>query len=174
MPTRQNSMTDESRAVAVILAAGKSTRMRSRLPKPLHPICGRPLTRHVVEACRSAGVDRVIVIIGHEAEAVRAGLGGDLEYAIQVEQRGSGHAAQCAESLLRGFKGTALVLAGDVPLLRDDTVSKLLESHQQTGAAATLLTAFLDDASGYGRIVRSADGSVARIVEHKDATEEER
>src|SRR5439155_12655892 len=90
------------------------------------------------------------------------------------EQRGSGHAAQCAESLLRGFKGTALVLAGDVPLLRDDTVSKLLESHQQTGAAATLLTAFLDDATGYGRIVRNADGTVARIVEHKDATPDER
>jgi bifunctional UDP-N-acetylglucosamine pyrophosphorylase/glucosamine-1-phosphate N-acetyltransferase len=163
-----------SKCVAVILAAGKSTRMRSRLPKPLHPICGLPLSRHVINACRTAGVERNIVIVGHEADAVRAGLGDDVEYAIQQEQRGSGDAALAAEITLQGFSGTVLVLAGDVPLLRPQTLTKLLDHHLSTKAAATLLTAVLEDPTGYGRIVRSADGSVLRIVEHKDATPDER
>ena len=159
---------------AIILAAGKSTRMRSRIPKPLHPLCGRPLTRHVIEACHGAGVERIIVVVGHESESVRAGLGNDVDYALQEEQLGSGHAAQCAAPLLQGFRGTILVLAGDAPLLRAETLSRLLEHHRKAGASATLLTAFLEDATGYGRIVRAADGSIARIVEHKDATAEER
>jgi bifunctional UDP-N-acetylglucosamine pyrophosphorylase / glucosamine-1-phosphate N-acetyltransferase len=159
---------------AVILAAGKSTRMKSRLPKPLHPLCGLPLSRHVVEACRAAGVFRTVVVIGHEADAVRLGLGDDLEYALQEQQRGTGDAARAAENALSGFDGTVLVLAGDVPLLRTETLQRMIEHHRATGASATLLTAFLDDPTGYGRIVRKADGTVARIVEHKDATAEER
>jgi bifunctional UDP-N-acetylglucosamine pyrophosphorylase/glucosamine-1-phosphate N-acetyltransferase len=159
---------------AVILAAGKSTRMRSRLPKPLHPVCGLPLARHIVEACRGAGVSRIVVIVGHEADAVRAGLGDDVEYAVQEQQRGSGDAARAAEPLLGNFNGTVLVLAGDVPLLRAQTLSRLLDHHHAAGAKATLLTAVLEDPTGYGRIVRQEDGSVARIVEHKDATPEER
>lgn len=159
---------------AIILAAGKSTRMRSRLPKPLHPLCGLPLTRHVVEACRAAGVARQILVVGHEADAVRAGLGDDLEYALQTEPRGTGDAARAAVPHLEGFTGTVLVLAGDVPLLRPATLARLVQHHRQTQAAATLLTAHLDDATGYGRIIRNADGTVARIVEHKDATPEER
>jgi len=159
---------------AVILAAGKSTRMRSRLPKALHPLCGLPLTRHVVEACRAAGITRRVVVVGHEADTVREGLGDDLEYALQAEPRGTGDAAQAAEPLLAGFTGTVLVLAGDVPLLRPETLGRLIQRHRETGAAATLLTAFLDDATGYGRIIRNPDGSVARIVEQKDATPEER
>jgi bifunctional UDP-N-acetylglucosamine pyrophosphorylase/glucosamine-1-phosphate N-acetyltransferase len=159
---------------AVILAAGKSTRMRSRLPKPLHPLCGLPLTGHVIRSCRLAGIERSIVVIGHEGDAVRAGLGDDVEYAIQVEQRGSGDAAKAAESALDGFSGTVVVLAGDVPLLRAETVRSLVDHHRATGAAATLLTALFDDPTGYGRIVRNADGTVARIVEHRDATPEQR
>lgn len=148
--------------------------MKSRLPKPLHPLCGLPLTRHVVDACAEAGVTRRIVVIGHEAELVRQGLGDDLEYAYQLEQKGSGHAVSCAMPDLEGFDGDVLVLAGDVPLLTSETIARLLEHHRATQAAATLLTAFLDDPTGYGRIVRKADGSVARIVEHKDASSEER
>lgn len=159
---------------AVLLAAGKSTRMRSRTPKPLHPLCGLPLTRHVVEACRGAGIARTVVVVGHEAQRVRAGLGIDVEYALQAEQRGSGDAVRAAEETLRGFDGAILVLAGDVPLLRAETLTRLLSHHQTTGAAATLLTAHLPDATGYGRIVRAADGSVLRIVEEKDATPAER
>ncbi len=159
---------------AIILAAGKSTRMRSKLPKPLHPICGLPMTAHVVRACRAAGVERVIVVIGHEAEAVRAGLGGDLEYALQATQRGTGDAVRAARPLLEDWQGTILVLAGDVPLLPAETLRRLVGHHQGTGAAATLLTAFLDDPTGYGRVVRDAAGRVARIVEERDATDAER
>ena len=175
MPDESGLLSNSSsESCAIILAAGKSTRMKSRIPKPLHPLCGRPLSRHVIEACREAGIGRVIVVVGHVAEAVKSGLGEDVDYALQEEQRGSGHAAQCAMPLLNGFTGTILVLAGDVPLLRAETVSKLLSVHHSTGAAATLLTAFLADATGYGRIVRREDGTVSRIVEHRDATDEER
>jgi len=159
---------------AVILAAGRSTRMKSATPKPLHPLCGMPLTRHVAESCREAGIGRIIVVVGHEAEAVRAGLGDDLEYALQAEPRGSGDAARAAEPLLRKWSGDVLVLAGDVPLLRPETLRRLLEAHRSSGAQATLLTAILDDPTGYGRILRNPDGTVARIVEHEDATEAER
>lgn len=159
---------------AVILAAGKSTRMKSRTPKPLHPVCGLPLTRHVADACARAGVSRRVVVVGYQADAVRDGLGDDLEYAVQVEQRGSGHAAQAAMESLAGFDGDVLVLAGDVPLLTHETLAALMDCHRATNAAATLLTAFLDDPTGYGRIVRKEDGSVARIVEHRDASPEER
>lgn len=159
---------------AVILAAGRSTRMRSAIPKPLHTLCGRPLTRLVIDACRRAGIERVVVVVGHEAEMVRAGLGDDVEYALQAEQRGSGDAARAAEPALRGFAGEVLVLAGDVPLLRPETLERLVAHHRCARAAATLLTATLDDPTGYGRILRSPDGTVARIVEHNDATPEER
>ncbi|MGC8667763.1 MAG: bifunctional UDP-N-acetylglucosamine diphosphorylase/glucosamine-1-phosphate N-acetyltransferase GlmU [Chthonomonadales bacterium] len=159
---------------AVILAAGKSTRMRSAIPKALHSMCGRPLTRHVVEACKAAGISRIIVVVGHQAEAVKAGLGDDVEYALQERPLGTGDAARAAEPLLRDWQGTVLVLAGDVPLLRPQTIERMMVFHEARGAAATLLTAFLDDPTGYGRIVRGPDGSVMRIVEHKDATEQER
>lgn len=159
---------------AVILAAGKSTRMRSCLPKAIHPLCGLPLSRHVADACRTAGIRRVVVVVGYEADAVRTALGDDLEYALQSEQRGSGDAARAAEPLLRDHTGPVLVLAGDVPLLRPETLERLIARHRETGAAATLLTAVLDDATGYGRIVRNADGTVARIVEERDANAEER
>jgi bifunctional UDP-N-acetylglucosamine pyrophosphorylase/glucosamine-1-phosphate N-acetyltransferase len=163
-----------SECAALILAAGKSTRMRSRLPKPLHPLCGIPLTRHVIRACRLAGIARVVVVVGHEAEAVKAGLGDDVEYVFQKEQRGSGDAVRACYPLLKDYRGMTLVLAGDVPLLRPETLSTLIQHQKETGAAASLLTAFLDDATGYGRIVRGSDGSVEKIVEHRDATPEER
>ena len=159
---------------AIILAAGKSTRMRSKLPKPLHPVCGLPMTTHIIRACRNAGAERIVVIVGHEAEAVKAGLGDGVEYALQATQRGTGDAAKAAIDLLDDWQGTILIIAGDAPLLRTETLSSLLEHHHQKSAAATLLTAFLDDPTGYGRVIRNNDGSVARIVEEKDATPEQR
>jgi bifunctional UDP-N-acetylglucosamine pyrophosphorylase / glucosamine-1-phosphate N-acetyltransferase len=163
-----------SAVAAVILAAGKSTRMKSRIPKPLHPVCGLPLTGHVVEACRAVGVERVVVVVGHEAEAVKQGLGDELDYALQADQRGSGDAARAAESALAGFNGPVLLLAGDVPLLKPETLQRLLDHHRRTGAAATLLSAWLEDARHYGRVVRDAGGSVLKVVEFKCASEEER
>ncbi|HLJ55090.1 MAG TPA: bifunctional UDP-N-acetylglucosamine diphosphorylase/glucosamine-1-phosphate N-acetyltransferase GlmU [Chthonomonadaceae bacterium] len=159
---------------AIILAAGKSTRMRSKTPKPLHALCGRPLTGHVIHSCRTAGVARVVVVVGHEADAVRKGLGDSVEYALQEAPLGTGHAALAARSLFHGWSGTILVLAGDVPLLPAPSLQRLLEHHKRTAASATLLTAFLDDPTGYGRVIRDADGCVAAIVEHRDATPEQR
>jgi len=148
--------------------------MRSKLPKPLHPICGLPMTAHVIRACREAGVERIVVVVGHEAERVRAGLGSEVEYALQETPRGSGDAARAAQPLLQDWQGTVLVLAGDVPLLPAEALRRMISHHQETGAAATLLTAFLDDPTGYGRVVRDASGRVTRIVEERDTTPEER
>lgn len=161
-------------AAAIILAAGKSTRMRSKLPKPLHPLCGFPMTSHVIRSCREAGIERIVVIVGHEAEAVKAGLGVEVEYALQEQQRGTGDAVSAARPLLEGMQGTILVLAGDVPLLSPESVRSLLEHQRTSGAAAVLLTAFLEDPTGYGRVIRDSSGRVTRIVEQKDASIEER
>ncbi|MBC8137535.1 MAG: bifunctional UDP-N-acetylglucosamine diphosphorylase/glucosamine-1-phosphate N-acetyltransferase GlmU [Fibrella sp.] len=164
---------------AVVLAAGKSTRMRSRLPKVLHPVCGRPILAHILSALTDAGVGRRIAVIGHEAETVRIAMdkhfgAGELEYAYQTEQKGTGHAVQMAESSLTGFTGTVLVLAGDTPLLSAAVLKLLLAEHAQTGATATVLTAVLSDAGAYGRIVRDEGGAVLGIVEAKDATPEQK
>ncbi|MBC7807625.1 MAG: bifunctional UDP-N-acetylglucosamine diphosphorylase/glucosamine-1-phosphate N-acetyltransferase GlmU [Akkermansiaceae bacterium] len=164
---------------AVVLAAGKSTRMRSRLPKVLHPVCGRPILAHILHTLADAGVGRRIAVIGHEAETVRGAMdtyfgAGQLEYAYQTEQKGTGHAVQMAEGTLTGFAGTVLVLAGDTPLLSADVLKLLLAEHAQTGATATVLTAVLPDAGAYGRIVRGEGGEVLGIVEAKDATAEQR
>jgi bifunctional UDP-N-acetylglucosamine pyrophosphorylase/glucosamine-1-phosphate N-acetyltransferase len=164
----------ESPVAAIILAAGKSTRMRSKLPKPLHPLCGLPMTGHVIEACRSAGVSRIVVVVGHEADSVQKGLGDNIEYALQEIPRGTGDAVRSARSLFSEWQGTILVLAGDVPLLPSTTLRALIAHQQQSGASATMLTAFLDDPTGYGRIVRDESGSVKQIIEHKDADPEQR
>jgi len=156
----------------VILAAGKSTRMRSRLPKPLHRLCGLPLTRHVVEACRKAGVERIVVVVGHEGELVKHGLGDDVEYSLQAEQLGTGHAAMCARQALGNHDGPVLLLAGDVPLIRAETLGALVAAASGPVAGA-MLTAMLDDPTGYGRVIRDTAGRVVRIVEQKDATTEE-
>ena len=121
---------------AIILAAGRSTRMRSKLPKPLHPICGLPLTAHVVRSCRAAGVRRIVVIIGHEAETVKAGLGKNIEYAIQEAPLGTGDAVRAAQRLFDGWHGTILVLAGDVPLLPPHTLRRCLARHALTALRA--------------------------------------
>lgn len=161
---------------AIILAAGKGTRMRSDLPKVVHPIGGRPMVRAVVDACRGAGCRRVILVVGYKQELVRAAFADDpaVEFAVQDQQLGTGHAVRCAEPLLQREAAEpghdVFVLAGDGPLIRSETLGALLDRHRSTGALATLATSVIDDPTGYGRIVRSADGRFVGIVEHKDAT----
>ncbi len=159
---------------AIILAAGKSTRMKSRLPKMLHPLCGLPLTGHVIRACRKAGIERIVVIVGFEAEAVRAGLGSDAEYALQAQQRGTGDAVRAAYPLLKDWTGAIVVLAGDVPLLTSESLTRLIDGQREAQAEAALLTAVLPDPTGYGRILRNSQNHVVGIVEEKDATPDQK
>lgn len=164
-----------TRPVAVILAAGKGTRMKSDLPKVVHPVAGRPMVCAVVEACKRVGCARVVVVVGYMQEKVREALTGmDVEFAVQSEQLGTGHAVMSAAPLLAGEKGDVLVLAGDGPLIRPGTLRRLLHHHHSTGAAATLATSVIDDPTGYGRVVRGPDGRFSRIVEHKEATPEQK
>ena len=159
--------------MAVILAAGKGTRMKSSLYKVLHPVCGLPMVAHVVRAVEASGVNQIVTIVGHGAEAVQAYLGDKSSYALQAEQLGTGHAVLQAEAALGHLAGSTLVICGDTPLLTAETLSALFDYHQAQGAGATILTAVTEDATGYGRIVRDAEGQVLKIVEQKDATEQE-
>jgi bifunctional UDP-N-acetylglucosamine pyrophosphorylase/glucosamine-1-phosphate N-acetyltransferase len=159
---------------AVILAAGQGKRMNSDLPKVLHTIGGRPMVLHVIDAVRALGAERVIVVTGYCAEQVEAACAGaGVVFARQSEQLGTGHAVMQVQPHLASFAGTVVVLNGDVPALRADTIRRFIEHHRTSRAAATVLTAVLDDPSGYGRIVRDATGNLQRIVEHRDAAASE-
>ena len=164
---------DTASSVAVILAAGKGTRMKSARAKALFPLCGKPLVAYPVRAVRQAGIARVLLVIGYQAEGVREAMGDSVEYALQQEQLGTGHALLCCEAALRGFTGTIFVHCVDAPLLPDTVIARLLGVHRESGNAATVLTARMTDAGRYGRIVRTPSGHVARIVEARDATPEE-
>jgi bifunctional UDP-N-acetylglucosamine pyrophosphorylase/glucosamine-1-phosphate N-acetyltransferase len=160
-------------AAAIVLAAGEGTRMRSSVPKVAHRILGVPLVRYVVDAARAAGVDRIITVVGHGADAVSA-LVDDTEIVEQERQLGTGHAVGCAETALGGFEGPVLVLAGDVPLIRPESLAEMLATQAKTGAACVLLTAHFDEPAGYGRIVRDGHrGTVTAIVEQKDLAPEQ-
>ncbi|MFG0244057.1 MAG: NTP transferase domain-containing protein [Phycisphaerales bacterium JB054] len=164
--------------VAVVMAAGKGTRMRSDLPKVVHEVAGRPMVCHVVDACFRAGCSRVIAVVGYEQQRVRdalRGFGDRVRFAVQAEQLGTGHAVQCAAGALEGLDGDTpvLVLAGDGPLIRTETLDALLELHRRAGASATLATSVIDDPTGYGRIVRDGEGRLVGIVEQKNATPEQ-
>lgn len=162
---------------ALVLAAGMGKRMNSDWPKVLHPMAGRPLLAHVLDTLDALGVGRKVVVIGHQRERVRAAFEGrdDLEWAVQAEQRGTGHACMMAEPALGDFGGTLLVVCGDTPLLKAFTLDALLATHASSGAAVSVLSMRLPDPRGYGRIVRTADGAgIERIVEEKDATVAER
>jgi bifunctional UDP-N-acetylglucosamine pyrophosphorylase / glucosamine-1-phosphate N-acetyltransferase len=163
-------------AQAVILAAGKGTRMRSARAKVLHPLLGVPLLDHVLRAVRSAGVDPITVVVGHQADAVEAAFRGrGLAFARQEPPLGTGHAVLAARERLTAHPTrTVLVVNGDVPLLRGETLAALLDAHRASGAAGTLLSVILDDPGEYGRVVREPDGSVRAIVENKDASAQEK
>lgn len=158
---------------AIILAAGKGTRMKSKLYKVLHPVCGKPMVEHIMNRVTETAPNEIITIVGHGAELVKKQLGDRSEYALQAEQLGTGHAVLQAEPFLKGKKGTTLVISGDTPLLTSETLNNLFEYHQGKNASATILTAKADDPTGYGRIVRDHVGIVEKIVEQKDATLEE-
>jgi bifunctional UDP-N-acetylglucosamine pyrophosphorylase/glucosamine-1-phosphate N-acetyltransferase len=163
-----------SRVAVLILAAGKSTRMKSRTPKALHHLLGKPLLRYAVEAAQVAGAERTVLVVGHQSEHVQQAMGPDYEYVLQAEQKGTGHAVQMAEALLKDWDGPVLVMPGDAPLVSASLLQSLLEHHVNMRAAATLLTAELHDAGAYGRIVRDpATRGVVGIVEARDATEEQ-
>jgi bifunctional UDP-N-acetylglucosamine pyrophosphorylase/glucosamine-1-phosphate N-acetyltransferase len=160
---------------ALILAAGQGTRMKSDLAKVLHRVAGRAMVRYVIDAVRSVSPSRIVVVIGHQADAVRRELGGEgVEFVLQTERLGTGHAALAARERFAGFTGTIVVLNGDTPLLRGETLERFLAFHRHGGLAATVLSAEVDDPSGYGRIVRDAGGAFLRITEHKDAAEDVR
>ncbi|AUS07534.1 bifunctional UDP-N-acetylglucosamine diphosphorylase/glucosamine-1-phosphate N-acetyltransferase GlmU [Laceyella sacchari] len=159
---------------AVILAAGKGTRMKSKKHKVLHSICGKPMIDHILAELSQLDAKKTIMVVGHLKESLEAHLGEQVQFVEQKEQLGTAHAVMQTESLLKGKEGITLVLNGDHPLFTAKTLSQLIETHRASGAAASILTAKLDDPTGYGRIVRREDGQVDRIVEHKDATEEER
>lgn len=159
---------------AVILAAGQGTRMKSKLYKVLHPVCGKPMVEHVVDHIQSLDVERIVTIVGYGAEKVKEQLGEKSEYVLQAEQLGTAHAVQQVEPILGELEGTTIVICGDTPLIRPETMKALFEHHESNHAKATILTAIAEDPTGYGRILRSTDQQVAQIVEQKDATPEQR
>ena len=162
-------------AVAV-LAAGKGTRMKSNLPKVLQPLAGATLVERVLASARNLRPERRLLIVGHQAERVEQKLSavGGLEFVLQQPQNGTGHAVQQLLEPLANFEGELLVLNGDVPLLRAETIDQLVSSHRSSGAQVTLLTARLEDPTGYGRVFADEQGAVSSIIEHRDCSEEQR
>jgi bifunctional UDP-N-acetylglucosamine pyrophosphorylase/glucosamine-1-phosphate N-acetyltransferase len=169
-------------ATAVLLAAGEGKRMKSERAKVLHPLAGKALLDHVLDACKAAGLRRAVVVVGAKKEQVIAHLkarktrGFKVTWAVQEEQRGTGHALLCALPAIDegAVPREIVVLCGDAPLIRPGTVNELLSLHRAGDASATILTADLPDPTGYGRVLRGPEGEVERIVEHKDATAKER
>ncbi len=162
--------------VAIILAAGESTRMVTRMPKVLHEVCGRPILAYVLDACRQAGIERIYVVVGYGKEQIIERFDGqdDICWVGQAEQKGTAHAVMCCEEHLAQFDGQVLILCGDGPLIRAQTLKELIEKHEAEHSVVTLATAVLDNPSGYGRIIRDGDGNIQEIVEERDCSEEQR
>lgn len=160
-------------ASAIILAAGQGTRMKSNLPKVLHEIAGLSMVEHVVRSVRAANLESIYLVVGHQGDLVRA-VTPDVTHVVQNEQLGTGHAVNQCRDQLADFNGIVLVTYGDTPLFRGITFQNVLEYHRQAGVAATVITAEMLDPTGYGRIIRADDGYLTQIVEHKDATTEQR
>ncbi|TKC13898.1 bifunctional UDP-N-acetylglucosamine diphosphorylase/glucosamine-1-phosphate N-acetyltransferase GlmU [Robertmurraya kyonggiensis] len=163
-----------SKRYAVVLAAGQGTRMKSKLYKVLHPVCGKPMVQHVVDQVSKLDMDHIVTVIGHGAELVKSQLGDKCSYALQAEQLGTAHAVMQAQEMLEGKEGVTLVVCGDTPLIKAETMEALLKQHEETNAKVTVLTAYTADPTGYGRLIRNDKGFVEKIVEHKDASDEER
>ena len=159
----------------IILAAGKGKRMKSTLAKVLHPVGGIPMLTHSLAAARAAGSQKIVMVIGHQAERIRALYrGDDLLFAEQREPLGTGHAVLQARDLFRDYEGAIVILCGDVPLILPETVRSLYDRHRSEGAVVTVLTTLPPDPAGYGRVVTADDGGILRIVEERDATAEEK
>lgn len=155
------------------MAAGKGTRMRSDLPKVLHSLCGRPMIHYVVETAQTLGADPIVLIVGHQHEKVeREFAGSAIRFAVQEPQLGTAHAVLCALPQLEDVQGSVLILSGDVPLIKIDTLRRLWDYNRQKEASATVLTARMDDPFGYGRIMRQSSGDLKAIIEERDASEE--
>lgn len=157
----------------VVLAAGQGTRMKSKLYKVLHPVAGKAMVDHVITQVEELHPEEIVTVVGCGAEKVKSLLGSRSEYALQEEQLGTGHAVLQAKDILGDKKGTTLVICGDTPLLEAATLDALFKEHEEQGAAATILSAHMDQPFGYGRVIRDAQGQVQKIVEQKDATVEE-
>ncbi|NLC69042.1 MAG: bifunctional UDP-N-acetylglucosamine diphosphorylase/glucosamine-1-phosphate N-acetyltransferase GlmU [Clostridiaceae bacterium] len=166
--------------ITLVLAAGEGKRMKSKHAKVIHRICGKPIIKWVCDAAERAGITSTVVVVGHQAGEVKECLGDKYQYVTQEKQLGTGHAVMQAEKLLNGLceesngKGLVFVLYGDTPLVSSDTIKSVVEFHKSNGFDATVVTAVLEDPTGYGRIIRDSEGNVLRIVEHVDATLEER
>jgi len=160
--------------MAIILAAGEGKRMKSKNSKVVHNICGKSLIEWVYDAVSGAGIDETIVVVGHRADQVKECMGDRVKYAFQSQQLGTGHAVMQAEEYLRGKEGYVFVLYGDTPLITAKTISECISLHKKNGNAVTVVTAEFDDPTGYGRIVRDEHGNVIKIVEQRDASDEEK
>lgn len=160
---------------AVILAAGKSTRMKSARPKVLHEVCGRSMLAHVLAACWDAGCTRAVVVVGYGKEAVKSSLADErrITWCEQLDQLGTGHAVKCCEAELKRIAGDVFVLAGDGPMIRGEVLRTLLRAHREDAADASMATAILDDPYGYGRVIRDEAGNFLDIVEQADCTPEQ-
>ncbi len=168
-------MSTETRTLAIVLAAGKGTRMESDLPKVLVPACGRPLVEYVLDALDQAHVDDIVVVVGYQADKVRDALSHrtNVAFAEQTEQLGTGHAVQMCQSHLAKHQGPVLVVTGDSPLTQSDSISRILQHHATEQPACVMGTLLKDDPTGLGRIVRDDAGNFQSIVEEKDATHQQ-
>ena len=164
----------ENNVMAIVMAAGKGTRMKSKKSKLVQKIYGKEVVRRAVENAQKAGIKDIVAVVGYMKEEVMAVLGNEINYAYQEEMLGTGHAVMQAKEYLKGKKGRVLVLNGDVPLIRPETLNKLVEKSIENKEYATLLTAIYDNPTGYGRIVRDEGGNVEAIVEEKDTTDEQK
>ena len=158
---------------AIILAAGKGTRMKSKYPKVIHKVCGKEMVNHVINVSKKAGVNDIVAILGHESDVVKERLSKDTMIAMQTEQLGTGHAVKMAKEYIND-EDTIVVLCGDTPLIKEDTLQRLFSYHLENGYHATVLTTKVDNPTGYGRIIRDNNEDLLKIVEQKDANEEEK
>ena len=154
---------------AIILAAGKGTRMKSKYPKVVHKVCGKEMVNHIIDVSKKSGVKDIVAILGHESEVVKNILPEDTMIAMQTEQLGTGHAVKMAKEYIND-EDTIVILCGDTPLIKEDTLKRLFDYHIENKYTATVLTTVVENPTGYGRVIRDENGDVLKIVEQKDGT----
>lgn len=154
---------------AIILAAGRGTRMKSELPKCAYPVCGKPMISYILDACKNANVDDICVVVGHKKEVFEEMLKGTVSFAYQEEQLGTGHAIKCAKEFYQNKEGITLIFPGDMPLIDTDTIKGLIANHLENKNDLTVVTTIVDDPFGYGRIYKE-NSQIIKIIEEKEAT----